>query len=216
MKKDDLFKLNLYEQLNISQTATQSEIGKAYRKKALKVHPDKNPGNSKAEDDFKFLTFILNILNDKQTRESYDLVLNGRKRRCEANERLDDERKKFKNDLEKREEAARRKDEEKKEMKRFETQEKYFRQQVDKIEKENEDLLNEMKRKLLEEQQDVTRIVRTFKWKYKSDEMDNKNRKWSKRMLKAVLFSSVDLKHHERINKRSYKCSFNSKKSPRH
>lgn len=62
----------LYESLQVSHTATASEIKKSYRKLALKFHPDKNPGNQEAADKFKELTAAYEILSDDEKRATYD------------------------------------------------------------------------------------------------------------------------------------------------
>lgn len=65
-------KQDAYETLGVSRSATLEEIKKAYRKKALQYHPDKNPGNKEAEEKFKQATECYNILGDQQTRQKYD------------------------------------------------------------------------------------------------------------------------------------------------
>ena len=61
-----------YAVLGVSKTATPEEIKRAYRKLARKYHPDVNPGNSKAEEQFKTLNEANEILSDPETREKYD------------------------------------------------------------------------------------------------------------------------------------------------
>jgi len=61
-----------YEILGVSKDATQSEIKTAYRKVAMKYHPDKNPGNSQAEEKFKAAAEAYSILSDNNKRGQYD------------------------------------------------------------------------------------------------------------------------------------------------
>ncbi|MCI5052850.1 MAG: molecular chaperone DnaJ [Simkaniaceae bacterium] len=61
-----------YATLGVEKTATQDEIKKAYRKKALKFHPDKNPGDAAAEAHFKEVSEAYDILGDEKKRQMYD------------------------------------------------------------------------------------------------------------------------------------------------
>jgi len=65
-------KQDYYEILEISKNADQSEIKKAYRKMAIKYHPDKNPGNHEAEEKFKEAAEAYEVLSDPQKRQRYD------------------------------------------------------------------------------------------------------------------------------------------------
>ncbi len=66
MKKD------FYEILGITKSATPEEIKKAYRKKAIEFHPDKNPGNKEAEESFKTAAEAYEILSDPNKKAKYD------------------------------------------------------------------------------------------------------------------------------------------------
>lgn len=65
-------KKDYYEILEISKTATVEEIKKAYRKKALANHPDKNPGDPVAEERFKEAAEAYEVLSDPNKRQRYD------------------------------------------------------------------------------------------------------------------------------------------------
>jgi molecular chaperone DnaJ len=65
-------KRDYYEILQIQKNASQEEIKKAYRKLAVKFHPDKNPGDASAEEKFKELGEAYDVLFDEQKRAAYD------------------------------------------------------------------------------------------------------------------------------------------------
>lgn len=65
-------KRDYYEVLEVTRTATVEEIKKAYRKKAIQYHPDKNPGNKEAEEKFKEAAEAYEVLSDEQKRSQYD------------------------------------------------------------------------------------------------------------------------------------------------
>lgn len=105
---DALMQTDLYELIGVESTATVPEIKKAYRKKALTCHPDKNRDNPRAAEIFKELVKALEILIDVNARAAYDKVVAARKQAQERVKAFDNKRKKFKEDLEAREEAYRR------------------------------------------------------------------------------------------------------------
>lgn len=65
-------KEDFYDILGLSKGATASEIKKAYRKKAIEYHPDKNPGDAKAEANFKKAAEAYEILSDPDKKARYD------------------------------------------------------------------------------------------------------------------------------------------------
>ena len=65
-------KRDYYEVLEVTKTATVEEIKKAYRKKAIQYHPDKNPGDKEAEDKFKEAAEAYDVLSNPDKRARYD------------------------------------------------------------------------------------------------------------------------------------------------
>ncbi|MBS1352378.1 MAG: molecular chaperone DnaJ [Coprobacter sp.] len=65
-------KRDYYEVLEVSKSATAEEIKKAYRKKAIQYHPDKNPGDKEAEEKFKEAAEAYEVLSDTEKRSRYD------------------------------------------------------------------------------------------------------------------------------------------------
>ena len=65
-------KRDYYEVLEVERGASAEDIKKAYRKLAVKYHPDKNPGDKKAEEKFKEIAEAYAVLSDPKKRAEYD------------------------------------------------------------------------------------------------------------------------------------------------
>jgi molecular chaperone DnaJ len=65
-------KRDYYETLGVSRNATEDELKKAYRRLAMKYHPDRNQGNAEAENNFKEAKEAYDVLSDAQKRSAYD------------------------------------------------------------------------------------------------------------------------------------------------
>src|SRR5512147_1252258 len=61
-----------YDVLGVAKSASEDEIRKAYRKLARKYHPDVNPGDAKAEERFKEISFAYDVMSDAEKRARYD------------------------------------------------------------------------------------------------------------------------------------------------
>ena len=67
-------KRDYYDVLGVSKNASPEDLKSAYRKLAVKYHPDKNPGDTKAEDKFKEASEAYGILSDKEKKQNQSLV----------------------------------------------------------------------------------------------------------------------------------------------
>src|SRR5512142_2545656 len=65
-------KADYYETLGVPKDASEEDIKRAYRKLAMKYHPDKNPGDKSAEEKFRDATEAYEVLKDPQRRSQYD------------------------------------------------------------------------------------------------------------------------------------------------
>lgn len=74
MASENWLNTDFYKVLGVSETATDADIKKAYRKLARKYHPDQNPGDAAAEKKFKEISEANDVLSDKKQREEYDQI----------------------------------------------------------------------------------------------------------------------------------------------
>lgn len=144
--------INLYELLGIDIDAEQNEIRKAYRKRALDCHPDKNPDNPKAAERFHELSKALEILTDESARSAYDKILKAKKAAELRSRQLDSKRQKLKEELEERERAALHKLEKSQPYSTVsKSDEELLQEQIDRLRKEGSRLLEEEQRTMREQ-----------------------------------------------------------------
>lgn len=167
--------INYYDVLGVPIDCTEKDILKAYRKKALKCHPDKNPDNPKAADIFIKLSEALNVLTDDTARALLDKVLKAKEAAKLRAQKFDSTRKKFKDDLERREREA----EEEKERGMDDAEKlaaliRSLRTEGNRLVKQQQDLLEQQlaeERKLKIE----TAITPKLKVKWKASKRDHQN-----------------------------------------
>ncbi|CAH1791526.1 unnamed protein product [Owenia fusiformis] len=175
----EITNLDLYDILEVSPDVSEKQIIKAYRKKALKCHPDKNPDNPKAAELFHQLSKALEVLTDAAARAAYDRLLKAKEAAKLRNKLLDSKRKKFKDELESREKSA---------CEQRETNvaaQRSLEEEIERLRKEGSHLL-EQEQELLKEQlhnqelekqeEDVVSEVSPklkIKWKCKKGDLNN-------------------------------------------
>ena len=181
---DRIKEVDLYQLLNIEPDADQKTIKKAYRKRALDCHPDKNPDNPKAAEEFHQLSDAYEILTDENAKKAYDNLLKSRKANELRNRQLDAKRRKLKDDLEARERAAQLNQEfnQKSEKERLKAElERLSREGSRLLEEEQEKMRKEIAEEKLRREQaasaktsneDQGIFVLKLKWKESTEEYD--------------------------------------------
>ncbi len=94
-----------YEILGVPQTVTQDALSKAYKKMALKTHPDRNTNDPKAAERFRAVQQAYEILNDEKARAAFDNVLKARLQKRKRESAMDASLRQMKADLEQKEQA---------------------------------------------------------------------------------------------------------------
>lgn len=102
----DITQKDLYELLGVDETASSQEIATAFRRRALKCHPDKYPNDEEKKNLFILIKQALELLTDEKARQAYDATRKQKKLQQERLSQMDDKRKKFKEDLERNEQKA--------------------------------------------------------------------------------------------------------------
>ncbi|XP_035458598.2 dnaJ homolog subfamily C member 17 [Spodoptera frugiperda] len=189
--------VDLYALLDIPITATESEIKKAYRKKALKCHPDKNPDDPKAAETFHALSDALEVLTDASARAAYDKVLRAKAAAKLRHQELDSKRQKLKEDLERREKEA-----ETNKGGCNLTDEQKLAAEIERLQREGSRLLMEEQQRMKEEIQRTKGLISQPVWdsslnrikiKWKADKNDPKNGGYDEPTLRRFLKKYGDI-----------------------
>jgi len=143
-QKKQFLDIDLYGLFEIEDTATIEQIKKAYRKRALESHPDKNPNNKEeAEKKFVQLGKALEVLATPSSKSAYDAVRKSRKEKVKRDEQLDDKRRKLKDALEEREKIFKDKAQKRTEDLKKTKEEERYQNEVDRLRNEGSKLLEE-------------------------------------------------------------------------
>lgn len=197
MAKTKIEDVDLYAILDLTISATESEIKKAYRKKALQCHPDKNPDDPKAAEAFHELSRALEILTDAAARSAYDKVLRAKEAAKLRHKELDSKRQKLKEDLERREREAMSGSG----MSNL-TDEEKLAAEIQRLQKEGSRLLQEEQRRVKEEiQRSLGRLtepvwdssLNRIKIKWKADKTDESNGGYDEATLRKFLKKYGDI-----------------------
>jgi DnaJ family protein C protein 17 len=142
--KIKLLEKDLYKLFDLDEECTLEQIKKAYRKKALELHPDKNlDKKEEAEEKFVELGKAFEILTDKSAKAAYDAVRKQKREKAKRDELLDGKRRKLKEELESREQAAREKQEQQTAQMRKNKDEERLQSEIERLRKEGSRLLEE-------------------------------------------------------------------------
>lgn len=139
----DLAKEDLYAVLGVEENSDKKAILKAYRKRALKCHPDKNPDNPRAAEEFHKLSKALEILTDAAAKAAYDKLRQAKKAAELRTKALDSKRRKLKEDLEARENAAQSAASERKTKYDNKTAEEKLQAEIERLRREGSSILKQ-------------------------------------------------------------------------
>ncbi|ESO04760.1 hypothetical protein HELRODRAFT_185580 [Helobdella robusta] len=149
-KAIDLSKYDLYELLNVPRLSSEKLVKKAYRKQALKLHPDKNPNNPKAAEQFQLLQKAFELLSDPVQKDEYDRVIKAKEQAEQKRREMDAVRKRFADKLVADEAKVKKQKEEEDAFKLQEELIKQARLNAER-EREAEEERDRLKRKLMKE-----------------------------------------------------------------
>ncbi|XP_310387.6 dnaJ homolog subfamily C member 17 [Anopheles gambiae] len=197
--------IDIYGLLEVDIAATEQEIRKAYRKKALQCHPDKNPDNPKAAQLFQELSKALEILMDVSARAAYDRLLNAKKAAQLRTKQLDSKRQKLKADLEERERQAKEAASGGYKTASNKTPEELFQEEFERLRKEGSKLIQEEQELMRRQLQEELRMMQTatapswdpaqhrIKIRWKADRGDAANGGYTEDVLRKFLSKYGDL-----------------------
>lgn len=179
--------MDLYEMLDIPPSSSPGDIKKAYRKKALQCHPDKNPDDPEAARKFHQLSKILEILTDEAAKTAYDKVLKGRKEAAIRHQELDGKRRKLKEELEERESRAAKGPQKSEAEKLHEEIERLRKEGSRQVQEEIEKVLKEVNSEKNKFETEWDSSNNRIKIKWQADKKDPKNGGYTQEMLHRFL-----------------------------
>ena len=145
---------DFYALLDLPESAQETEIRRAYRKTALKYHPDKVGANQEALDKFHLLQIAYDVLSDPTIKELYDNARRAKQAKVERDKAYEGRRKWMKEDLERRESgASKRKREEVDAEEEFERELRRLAEDGKRRRKEREEMLRREAREMQDEEQ---------------------------------------------------------------
>ena len=178
--KVNICDLDLYALFGVAVDADTAMIKRAFRKKALECHPDKNAGDPKCVALFHQLSEALHLLVDAKSREAYDKVFRARQAAIIRNAKLDAEILFYKTKLEKAENAKPEQDSMKIEIERLR------KEGLEIVEEENRKM--EMKMKMADESRERSTAILKAKWD------PNNQFKYTEDILTRIFYKYGDIR----------------------
>lgn len=176
-QKTEFMQMDLYKLLNVEETSTVEEIKKAYRKRALELHPDKNLDNKEeAEKKFIELGKAFELLADKSARAAYDAVRRQKREKEKRDRQLDEKQRKLREQLESREKAYKERNAQQTEQLKKNLEEERLQREVERLRKEGSRILED-EMNLINEQIRLEKLKRTRHQNQETEVKDSKRNK---------------------------------------